>query len=87
PFNLRNPANAVNPAGYSLAAWRGRRGSVAVFGWAPLRERFCRIQPASLVPAFLWIEQYRKLWEDRIDSFEEYLMELKLKQTKNDTNS
>lgn len=41
------------------------------------RERFCQIRPASLVPAFLWIEQYRKLWEDRIDSFEAYLMELK----------
>ncbi|MEO9871617.1 ArsR/SmtB family transcription factor [Ekhidna sp.] len=43
------------------------------------RERFCKIQPASLVPAFLWIEQYRKLWEDRIDSFEDYLMKLKAK--------
>ena len=43
------------------------------------RERFCSIQPASLVPAFLWIEQYRKMWEDRIDSFEQYLMELKNK--------
>ena len=48
------------------------------------RERYCRIQPASLVPAFLWIEQYRKLWENRIDSFEEYLMEVKEnRQTKN----
>lgn len=51
------------------------------------RERFCRIQPASLVPAFLWIEQYRKLWEDRIDSFEEYLIELKSKHSKDDSNS
>jgi DNA-binding transcriptional ArsR family regulator len=50
------------------------------------RERFCQIQPASLVPAFLWIEQYRKLWEDRIDSFEDYLMELKTKKSANDTN-
>lgn len=48
------------------------------------RERYCRIQPASLVPAFLWIEQYRKLWENRIDSFEEYLMEVKAnRETKN----
>ena len=43
------------------------------------RERYCRIVPASLVPAFLWIEQYKKLWEDRIDSFENYLMDLKSK--------
>ena len=29
------------------------------------RERFCFIQPANLLPAFLWIEQYRKLWENK----------------------
>lgn len=50
------------------------------------RERYCRIQPASLIPAFMWIEQYRKLWEDRIDSFEEYLMELKAKKSTNVTD-
>ncbi|MFK7952969.1 MAG: ArsR/SmtB family transcription factor [Ekhidna sp.] len=43
------------------------------------RERFCYIQPKNLLPAYLWIEQYQKLWEDKIDSFEEYLMELKSK--------
>lgn len=43
------------------------------------RERFCMIEPASLVPAFMWIEQYKKLWEDRIDSFEEYVNELQSK--------
>jgi DNA-binding transcriptional ArsR family regulator len=47
------------------------------------RKRFCKIQPQNLLPAFLWIEQYKKLWEDRIDSFENYLMEL---QSKNDKN-
>lgn len=40
------------------------------------RERICRIQPASLVPAFLWLEQYQNLWEEKIDSFEKYLIEL-----------
>ena len=43
------------------------------------RERYCRIQPASLVPAFLWIEKYKQLWEDRINSFENYLMDLQAK--------
>lgn len=43
------------------------------------RERYCRIDPKSLIPAFMWIEQYRKLWEDRLDSFEDYLMTLKNK--------
>ena len=43
------------------------------------RERFCRIEPSQLIPAFVWIEQYRQLWEDRIDSFETYVMDLKSK--------
>ncbi len=40
------------------------------------RERYCQIQPRNLLPAFLWIEQYQKLWEDRLDSFEDYLTKL-----------
>ncbi|TSE05280.1 winged helix-turn-helix transcriptional regulator [Aquimarina algiphila] len=47
------------------------------------RERYCQIQPKNLIPAFLWIEQYKSLWEDKIDSFENYLMKL---QTKNKEN-
>lgn len=45
------------------------------------RERLCSIQPQKLIPAFLWIKQYNKLWEDRIDSFENYINQIK---TKND---
>lgn len=48
------------------------------------RERFCQINPGSLIPAFLWIEQYRNLWEQRLDSFEEYLMKLKTKNKKDE---
>jgi len=40
------------------------------------RERFCEVQPKSLIPAFLWIQQYKKMWEDKLDSFELYLNEL-----------
>ena len=47
------------------------------------RERLCHIQPANLIPAFLWIEKYKVLWENRLDSFEEYLMKLQTKH-KND---
>ncbi len=46
------------------------------------RERYCEIQAANLIPAFLWIEQYKNLWEDRLDSFEDYLMKLKQKSEK-----
>ncbi|MEQ8715027.1 MAG: metalloregulator ArsR/SmtB family transcription factor [Cyclobacteriaceae bacterium] len=48
------------------------------------RERFCKIQPSSLVPAFMWLEQYRKLWEDKLDSFENYLNELQSKSKDNE---
>ena len=41
------------------------------------RERYYRIDPQQLVPAFMWIDQYRKLWESKLDNFEKYLDELK----------
>lgn len=50
------------------------------------RERFCEIQPSKLIPAFLWIEQYKNLWEARLDSFENYVNELQTNRSKNDTN-
>ena len=40
------------------------------------RERLCRIQAEELIPAFLWVRQYHRLWEDRIDSFARYINEL-----------
>ena len=50
------------------------------------RERYCRIQPGQLIPAFLWIEKYRNLWEDRLDNFENYLNELKTKNRNHEHN-
>lgn len=46
------------------------------------RERYCQIQPKNLMPAFLWIEQYKSLWEDKIDSFDQYLNKLQSKTDK-----
>ena len=43
------------------------------------RERLCFIQPKNLIPAFMWIEQYRKLWDEKLDSFDNYLNTLKTK--------
>ena len=43
------------------------------------RQRYCIIKPKNLIPAFLWIDQYRQLWEERIDSFESYLKQLQNK--------
>lgn len=46
------------------------------------RTRYCTIQPKELIPAFLWIDQYRSLWEEKIDSFENYLNQLQNKKEK-----
>jgi DNA-binding transcriptional ArsR family regulator len=46
------------------------------------RERYCKVQPQSLIPAFLWLEQYKKQWEDRINSFEKYVNKLHSKNKK-----
>ncbi len=48
------------------------------------RERFCQIQPKNLIPAFLWIDQYRNLWEEKLDSFEDYLIKLQSKNKKDE---
>ena len=50
------------------------------------RERYCEIKPRNLIPAFLWIDQYRNLWEEKIDSFESYLIELQTKNKKDERN-
>jgi DNA-binding transcriptional ArsR family regulator len=46
------------------------------------RERYCKIQPQNLIPAFLWLEKYQKQWEERIDSFEQYVNRLQSKNKK-----
>lgn len=46
------------------------------------RERYCKIQPASLIPAFMWMEHHQKMWTDKIDSFEKYVNKLHLKNKK-----
>lgn len=40
------------------------------------RKRYCFIQPKKLIPAFMWIDQYKSLWEDKLDSFDSYLNQL-----------
>ena len=47
------------------------------------RERYCEIQPKELIPVSMWIDQYRQLWEEKLDSFENYLIHLQ-KDNKNE---
>ena len=48
------------------------------------RERFCEIKSSELIRAFLWIEQYKNLWEERLYSFENYLNDLQTKRKKDE---
>jgi DNA-binding transcriptional ArsR family regulator len=43
--------------------------------WRP-----CRIKAAPLKEAVGWIEQYRRHWEDSLDRFGDYLLELQANQ-------
>ena len=49
------------------------------------RERHCSIVPDNLKTISTWADQYRQLWEQRIDSFEDYVNELQAK--RKDTKS
>ncbi len=37
------------------------------------QQRPCRLEPEALAPAADWIEQYRAMWEERLDRLGEYL--------------
>ena len=45
--------------------------------WRP-----CKIEPQALKPVDEWLENYRRLWEQRLDRLEDYLRELQAKQPK-----
>lgn len=45
--------------------------------WRP-----CRLEPAALKPVDNWLEDYRALWEARLDRLEDYLLELQAKEKK-----
>jgi DNA-binding transcriptional ArsR family regulator len=46
------------------------------------RERYCTIKTESLIPAFMWLEQYQQQWIQRIDSFEQHINKLQTKNKK-----
>jgi DNA-binding transcriptional ArsR family regulator len=46
--------------------------------WRP-----CKIEPKALMSVDSWLEEYRKLWNERFDRLEDYLMELQAKGKKN----
>ncbi len=68
PFEMSLPAiskhlKVLEHAGLII---RGRDAQ-----WRP-----CRIEPTALKPVDEWLENYRRLWEERIDRLEAYLEKL-----------
>ncbi len=47
------------------------------------RERYCEARLEKLNEVTSWVDQYRKIWEERLDALESYLNELQKKETKN----
>ncbi|PWT77676.1 MAG: transcriptional regulator [Bacteroidetes bacterium] len=41
------------------------------------RERYCEAKLDSLREISAWVEQYKKFWESRLDSLENYLLKIK----------
>jgi DNA-binding transcriptional ArsR family regulator len=74
PFDISGPAisrhlKVLERAG--LIA-RGREAQ-----WRP-----CRIEPGALKVVDDWLENYRRLWEERLDRLDVYLKELQAKERK-----
>jgi len=46
------------------------------------RERFCEAKPDKLDEVSAWVEQYKKIWNERFDRLEAYLNELQSKDIK-----
>lgn len=49
--------------------------------WRP-----CRIHAMPLRDVSDWVEQYRRLWDERLDRLEMYLRDLKAQETEDDRN-
>jgi DNA-binding transcriptional ArsR family regulator len=45
------------------------------------QQRVCRLRPEALKTASDWIEQNRRMWEERFDRLDAYLRELQGKET------
>ncbi|MCW3120195.1 MAG: ArsR family transcriptional regulator [Chitinophagaceae bacterium] len=46
------------------------------------REHYCHAKLEKLNEVAVWVEQYRKIWEERFDSLDSIVEELKAKQKK-----
>ena len=76
PFEMSMPAVSKHLRVLERAGLiaRGREAQ-----WRP-----CRIEPGPLKEVAAWAERYRHIWEARLDRLDDYLHELKAKETARD---
>lgn len=77
PFDMSGPAiskhlKVLEKAGLIT---RGREAQ-----WRP-----CKLEPLALKTVDDWLEEYRRLWEERLDRLEDYIKQLQAK-SKTETN-
>jgi DNA-binding transcriptional ArsR family regulator len=74
PFDMSLPAVSKHLKVLERAGLiaRGREAQ-----WRP-----CRIEPDALNDVDGWLEEYRRLWEDRLDRLDQYLRQLQMKEKK-----
>jgi DNA-binding transcriptional ArsR family regulator len=75
PFEMSLPAVSKHLKVLERAGLiaRGREAQ-----WRP-----CRIEPAALKHVHDWLEEYRRLWDARLDRLDDYLKKLQAKEKKN----
>src|SRR3954454_11014124 len=76
PFSMSLPAVSKHLKVLEKAGLisRGRRAQ-----WRP-----CRLEPEPLKEASDWLQEYRRLWEERLDRLDEYLQTLQGKEQNDD---
>jgi len=74
PFDISGPAISKHLKVLERAGLitRGRQAQ-----WRP-----CRIQPNAFKSVDEWLENYRRLWEQRLDRLDDYLRKLQAKEKK-----
>ncbi len=46
------------------------------------REKYCEVKLERLNEVSTWVEQYRRIWEEKLDALERYLTQLQKKEKK-----
>jgi DNA-binding transcriptional ArsR family regulator len=74
PFDMSLPAVSKHLKVLERAGLIGRSRDA--------QSRPCRLQAAPMKEVFVWVERYRRCWEESFDRLDDYLHELQKKEKK-----